>query len=41
MSLFQFKLAGVETELQVSKEELKDIANMYVEAEDSRQRHVV
>jgi len=41
MSWFPFKLAGIEAELQTSKQELRDINNMYVEAEESRQRHVV
>lgn len=41
MSMFPFKLAAIESELQMSKAELRDITNMYIEAEESRQRNVV
>jgi len=36
-----FKLACVEAELNTSKEELRDITKMYMDAEESRQRHMV
>ena len=39
--MFPFKLACVEEELATSKHELRDITKMYIEAEESRQRHVV
>jgi len=39
--MFPFKLACVEDELETSKHELRDITKMYIEAEESRQRHVV
>jgi len=41
MSSFPFKLTGAEAELVVSKQELIDITNMYIEAEESRQRYMV
>jgi len=41
MSLFQFKLACVESELETSKRELADITKMYIEAEESRKRNMV
>jgi len=39
--MFPFKLAGVESELEMSKQELRDITNMYIDAEESRHRNMV
>ena len=36
-----FKLAAIESELEMSRHELHDIINMYTDAEESRQRYVV
>ena len=39
--MFPFQLAGIEAQLETSRQELRDISTMYVDAEESRYRHVV